>query len=667
MKNIKSKIIFNFRFKVIFLLRNGDDILADKVKITKKFIISQTILYIFIISFVITFKVVFGDKNILVGVTSITAILMLTQINLTVSPIKSFVKLIVINLGIGIFTYLANLNLWLAIPINFIGVFIIAYTFYYNLKSSVYLPFVLQYMFLLSSPININELKIRLLSLSVAPIGIMIMQFLSNKNKTTKVGNKLIGSICNSILEKINNNENKISINKTIMSNSNQFRKIIYDNRKDNFYVTEEGRIKLNIVIILEKLSTILDEDINNKQVKNDLIICLSELKNSFGKEDNLNSITSLLSNILNNYKKDNIYDLNILSILNTINMLDKSLNELKDLGKENYNVIKSSNDMPEEYKMINVHKKEFYTKSIKFSFAIRMALGVTISVFIADYFKLSEGRWIYFTTSVIIIPIYELSKKKMRDRIFATFVGGIIVVLIFTIFKSMVIRMLVIMGAGYLRSYTSTYRYGTIYTTICAIGAAAMSGGAIVLTIDRILFVIIGVIIASIINKFVLPVRLKNANEELLRMYKGVFHKMLNKVYEEAINKSDNTHEIDTLLLITTMIEERLAVNNIDYITEENNDCFEKLRILIIDIYQLHRLVRINNGKNINYLIEDLKELDNIDNIDIESAMKSVENHIKLVNKIDEKIIFAAIEGVLLEIKNLKYNDKITYKEAIQ
>lgn len=639
--------------------------MANKVKITKKFIISQTILYVFIIAFVITFKIIFGDKNILVGVTSITAILMLTQINLTVSPVKNFIKLIVINLGIGVFTYLANLNLWLAIPINFIGVFIIAYIFYYNLKSSVYLPFVLQYMFLLSSPININELKIRLLSLLVAPIGIMIMQFLSNKNKTTKVGNKLIGNICDSIIKKINN-EDKISINKIIIKNANQFRKIIYDNRKDDFYVTEEGRIKLNIVVILEKLSNILDENVNNKQVINDLIISLEELKNGLKKEDDLSNVTSLLSNILNNYKKNNIYDFTILRVLNTVNMLNISLNELKDLGKENYNIIKSSNDMPEEYKMINVHKKEFYTKSIKFSFAIRMALGVTISVFIADYFKIAEGRWIYFTTSVIIIPIYELSKKKLRDRIFATFVGGIIIVLIFTIFKSMVIRMLIIMGAGYLKSYTSTYRYGTIYTTVCAIGAAAMTGGAIVLTVDRILFVIIGAIIASIINKFVLPVKLQDANEELLNTYKDVFYKMLNKVYEEAINKSDNTHEIDTLLLTTTMIEERLAVNNINYITEESNDYFEKLRILIIDIYQLHRLVRMNDGKNINYVIEDLKALDNIDNIDVDNAIKSVENHIKLVNKIDEKIVFASIGGILSEIKDLKQEKNIIYKEAI-
>ena len=642
--------------------------MAGKTKITKQFIISQTILYVFIMAFVITFKIIFGDKNILVGVMGITAILMLTQINLTVSPGKNLVKLLIINLGIGIFTYLANLNIWAAIPINFIGIFVIAYTFYYNLKTPVYLPFTLQYMFLLATPITAAELPMRLLSLLVAPIGIMLIQFVVNKNKTTKVGNKLIGGICDNLIKKINNDENKVEINEAIKKNANDFRKIIYDNRKDNFYVTEEGRIKLNIVIILEKLSNLLDEKTTNKQILNDLIICLQELKRSLGKEEDLRNITDITGNIINNYKKDNSYDLVSLRILNTINMFNISLKELKSLGKENYNTIKSSKDVPEKYKMTNIHKREFYTSSVKFSYAIRVSLGITIAAFIADYFKLPEGRWIYFTAFAIIIPIYELSKKKLRDRMFATLVGGAIIVLSFTIFKNALIRMLIIMVAGYLRSYTSTYRYGTICTTICAIGAAAMTGGAVVLTIDRIVFVIFGTIIAIIINRFILPVRMKDANNELLGTYNEVVHGMLNKVYEEAINTGDNTHEMDTLLLVTTMIEERLAVNNGDSITEEYSSYFDKLRILIIDIYQLYTLVRINKAENskVEYLIEDLKGLSNIDNIDINNKIKGVEEHIKTANGIDNKIIFASLRGVLTEIKELRGINKLLDKSAI-
>lgn len=642
--------------------------MAGKIKITKQFIISQTILYVFIMAFVITFRMIFGDKNILIGVMGITAILMLTQINLTVSPGRNFFKLLIINLGIGIFTYIANLNIWLAIPINFIGVFILTYTFYYNLKTAVYLPFILQYMFLLATPITKAELPMRMLSLLVAPVGIILIQFAINKNKTTKSGNKLIGSICDNIIKKINNTGSNEEINDAIKSDANSFRKIVYDSRKDDFYVTEEGRLKLNIVIILEKLSILLESNIKNKKITNDLQICLQELKRSLGKEDELKDIDNVISKILNNYNREDINDLVELRILNTINRLKLALEELKLLGKENYNKIKSSNDIPEEYKMANIHKREFYTKSVKFSYAIRLSLGITISAFIADYFKFVEGRWIYFTAFAIIIPIYELAQKKLRDRIFATLVGGAIVVISFTIFKNATIRMLILMVAGYLRSYTSTYRYGTIYTTISAIGAAAMTSGAIMITMDRITFVIFGIIIAVIINRLVLPVKMKDANEELLGTYKQVIYEMLNNVYKESLDKNNSTHEMDTLLLVTTMIEERLAVNNADYIKEDYTDYFNKMRILIIDIYQLYTLIRIKKNENndISYLNDYLKVLPNINNVNINEVIKKIEENIKASNEIDNKIIFANIRGVLTEVNEIKNLSKILSNKAV-
>ena len=58
----------------------------------------------------------------------------------------------------------------------------------------------------------------RMLSLLVAPVGIILIQFAINKNKTTKSGNKLIGSICDNIIKKINNTGSNEEINYAIMS-----------------------------------------------------------------------------------------------------------------------------------------------------------------------------------------------------------------------------------------------------------------------------------------------------------------------------------------------------------------------------------------------------------------------------------------------------------------
>lgn len=625
--------------------------MIQKRSIDKKFIISQTILYITIITFIILFKMIFGEKNTLIGVTSITAIFMFMSVNLTISPGKNTIKLIIINLLTGIGAYLANLNMWGAIPINFIVIFIISYTFYYNLKNPLYLPFSLQYLFLLATPVAKGELTIRLLSLLVAPIAIMLIQLLINKNKITKSGNKIIINICDLIIKKINDNENNEELNINIRKDVNNFRSIVYDNRKDDFYVTEEGRIKLDIVVMLEKLSILLDKESKNKELHNDIIDTLEVIKIAFDNEEKIVEAKNITSNLIREYIKKNKNDFVVFESINCIKILNDSLDELIVLGKENYNKIKSTKKIPEKYKKINVYKKEFYQKSVKFSYAIRVSLGIVIAGFISSYFNLSEGRWIYFTVLSVIIPIYELSAQKTRDRLFATVVGGIIVVILFSIFKDSLSRTLILMFSGYLKSYTTSYRYGTIYTTVSAIGAAALLGGTEVLTINRILFVGLGAVIAIVINKFVLPVKMKDANRELEVMYADAIHEMIGTVYEDTLNESYDSNKIDNLLIVTSMIEERFASNNNALVSQKEAEYLEEERLLVINIHELYTLISNSMIQKIDIknILQDLKSMVDYEKENMSEVINRVEDHILSTKDINDKVILANIREILI------------------
>ena len=133
----------------------------------KKLVISKTIIFIFVVGFVIAFKSIFGDANTLIGVTTATAMLMLLQKDLTLSPIKNTALLIILNVVIGLAATIASMNMWIAIPVNFIMMFVLSYSLCYNLKSPVYLPFSLQYLFLLVNPVSDDRLPMRFLSLVV--------------------------------------------------------------------------------------------------------------------------------------------------------------------------------------------------------------------------------------------------------------------------------------------------------------------------------------------------------------------------------------------------------------------------------------------------------------------------------------------------------------------
>lgn len=519
----------------------------------KKTILSKTMLFIFIVAFVVFFKTIFGDENTLVGVTTITATLMLLQRDLTLSPLKNTFRLIILNLFIGIASVLADSNMWIGIPVNFITLFTISYLLCYSLKNSMYLPFSLQYLFLLANPIPQSLIPIRLASLVFGALVIMFAQIIANKNKMKKSGDRILINICDSILNKIEllkTNEDISSLRDDINLQLNSFRSIIYDKRESDFYLTEEARIKLNLSVSLESINMLLDKINDLSEVAfiiNNLELFLEEVK-AVLQDNNYEKLSKKMKYLLAECENEGIDDLYSLQMLDSIILLCDSIGELRKLDKSSFNKIHRIGKKPENFKH-NIFKIAFSkTKSIRFCYAIRVATGITLGAFIMDFFKFTEGRWIIFTLLSLINPIYEVSKSKTKDRIIATLIGSVIILVLFGIFKDSTSRLVIIMLTGYISNYTVQYKYSMICTTVSAIGSAALVGNVQELTIDRILFVLIGMALAILINKFVLPYRLDDSiNEQRLlvtnvyELYTWIAKEKINPKYANQILSSVN------------------------------------------------------------------------------------------------------------------------------
>ncbi|MBN1069238.1 FUSC family protein [Clostridium botulinum] len=626
----------------------------------KKKIISQTMLFACILVFIIGFKSAFGDENILIGVTTVTAMLMFLSKDLTLNPVKNTVELIIFNVSMGIITYLASTNMFLAIPLNFLSMFFIAYTLCYNLKSPSYIPFTLQYVFILAFPISADQLPKRLLSLAFGALSIMAIQLIANRNRVYKIGNKLLAKSCTSMLQKIRaikNGESFEKIDNEIISSINEFRKIIYDKRSEHFYITEESRIKLNISLALEKLNVLLN-DINKikhdsnledlSEIEKDIIISIDNAKICFEDESNLENLDKLFNELLEKYKIKDTTNLIILKMLNSLHLLKTSLYELKALDKKKYNLISKEDKIPEQFKIMNVYKKHFTLDSLRFSYAFRLGLGIAIGAFISDYFHLAEGRWIIFTIHSLIQPHYEVSKEKFKYRILSTFVGTAIIATLFYIFKDLTTRTMIIMLAGYLNGYVKQYKYSTIFVTISAIGSAALMGGTAVLSANRILFVIIGSAIALILSKFVLQYRANDAKKDLIEMNNEVTADLLKSMEELMDGIRPNYNIIRNNILVSTMIEEKLKSNNVD----ENNGkliyYIDNQRLLVTNIYDLYTwLVKDNMNKDV---IDIVKNKD----ININKKITSLTEKLDSIKELNSKVILADYIEILNGVNKL-------------
>ncbi|MDW0110633.1 hypothetical protein [Sporosarcina aquimarina] len=216
---------------------------ALKAALTKKNIIGNTLLFVGIIGYILLFGALFGQNNILIGVSTITAMLMLLERDLTIHPIANTVKFAGLNLLTGIAAFATGFSVWGAIPIHFVMMFIISYTLIFNLKNPLYLPFSLQYLFLLAIPVTAEDLPLRLTGLVVGAVSIMALQMIVNKKRISKNADPIIKSICSSLLEKMDkkvSGESGAEMDTAIRKSVGSLRSMIYDQREEDYYLTEE-------------------------------------------------------------------------------------------------------------------------------------------------------------------------------------------------------------------------------------------------------------------------------------------------------------------------------------------------------------------------------------------------------------------------------------------
>lgn len=560
----------------------------------KKTVISNTVLFMGIIGFIILFNIIFGAENTLIGVSTVTAMLMLLERDLTIHPVSNTFKLIGLNVVIGVGAFIADVNMWAGIPITFFIMFFISYSLSYNLRNPLYFPYALQYLFVLAFPVTIDLLPVRLVSLIFGAIAIMVLQLLVNKKKLTKSGNKSIEEICTSLQVKIEgilkgdlSKYPEGQISKEISS----LRKMIMDRRADDFYLTEEGKVRLNISAALERINTLLkslSQKDGNEEILYDLSHCLVLVKESLDDKSKAEDLGRIFNEIVEKYHQQKNMSPIILKALSNIDYLIGSVVDLNSLKKETYNFVKKMEQIPEKFRKLTFGNRRNQTNSIKFSFAIRIAIGMSLSGFIVDVFEIHEGRWIMFTLLSLVIPIYERSHKRVRDRIFATIVGSILVLILFSIFQNATVRTLILMTAGYLMTYIKAYRYSTIIVTFSAIGSATiLSGATELLTINRVLFVLAGTLIALLLNKFVYPYHMDDANKDLERMYQTTVEAMLVEIRELLQNKG-NSHNIRNLFMTTTMIEDRVELNLQSQDHLESVDWIGQKRSWAITLYEM-------------------------------------------------------------------------------
>lgn len=619
-------------------------------------ILSKTLIFIFVVLLVSLFKTIFKPENSLIGVTTIVLMLVLLQMDLTLNPIKNLLNLIVLNLAFGLSAFLVSQNVILGLILNFSIMLFIGYYFSYELKKPVNMMVGLHYMLMIVSPISISQLPLRLLSLVAGAFMIMGVQLLANKNKLTKSRNAMFNTIVDDLLIKIDllkSQNDTGNIDKSLSLNINRLKSLIFESGKSDSHFTECGVNTMNVLSCLEKINSILDT-IKNKsyysQILDDIFSVINDIKN--GKFD-IN-----ISDLDDTYNKINLYSLDITDMEAVYDLIDvvKTLNvELKMYKNtiNNQKNIQNELSIPQEFKELHVQKNLMKLKSPRFAYGLRLGLVVSLTFFIVKFFNIEYGEWAVYTVFALSQPHSEYTIRKSKKRIIGTIMGSIMMAILFNLVTDPSLRTVMLVLAGYLMSYVSDYRNLVAFITVSAVASAALYvPNPNFIIMNRILFVVIGIAIALIANKFVFNRKLLDEENNLNNIQRDSSRKMLGEV---LLNEgSKNKSVIGILYLIPSLIDLRISYLNQNGLNMDKS-FINKNKVLMNDLYQIYLLEK--DDQVFDKIVSNVEDiLINSNNLDIMESR--IQEAAKCTSNIKEKLLFIKISRILNVINDMNYSE---------
>ena len=232
----------------------------------KQKFISKTIMFILNLVFVMFFQNIFGVTNKMVGIVVLIIGLAITEKDLTQNLGVLTIELLIINLLMGILSYLTLLNPILGLVINFFFIFYVTYGTVAGNKKPYHFSFILGYLFLtLNSPPTLSELPGRLVALTGGTFMIVGLQWVFNRNTYTNILNTQLDRVLTCLhqrMERIIAGDNRSYPEEamSLQDGVSQFMKVTYDRRSFKGPLTPESMYRITEIIAFEKMYYLLDD-----------------------------------------------------------------------------------------------------------------------------------------------------------------------------------------------------------------------------------------------------------------------------------------------------------------------------------------------------------------------------------------------------------------------
>ncbi|WP_195466632.1 FUSC family protein [Clostridium perfringens] len=578
------------------------------------------------------YKTIFGVENTIIGLIIAMASYAFLRLDLTSYPIYKSMIFLILNLFLAISAYISAINPFVGLIINFLILFTVSFIYTTEFKNVISYIFLLLYVYMWEYPISLDELPRRLVAMGVGVFIIIGIHILFNRRNFKKNSNNIIIRSIRNIQKEICHIINESYREKENIYIDSELRKllILIEGRNNNKFIeNNKDDIYFNIVLILERINSIINKvgKINNKSkdvidylnsLNHDLenitlflerkVDCINEEKDGLNKSSTINNWTDKEYTFLGECTE-------------LIRLLEKNINNLYEYRrKKPRKRIKVKFNLKE----LLIGNSSLKVKDLRVAYSLKLAIAVSLIMFIVDLFKIHQGRWIVTSVYVVIQPYEEETLTKAIKRFKGTIIGVIIYISIFTFFPHIIPLELLLLILMFLYFVQKDYEKKVVCTALMALSFGLSRSTVGYLAFYRFLFVIIGIAIALGVNKIIFPQSTKNSIYDLKERYLELTSKLLCELksilYEEKYNENTVKLLLDCNLIESKLMENKLIAENLELkdLVDKQSIILSKIRCLILFINYSNWGItskHINVDKNLlnvifNKIEEELREI---------------------------------------------------------
>ncbi len=575
------------------------------------------------------YKTIFGVENTVIGLIIAMASYAFLRLDLTSYPIYKSMIFLILNLFLAISAYISAINPFVGLIINFLILFTVSFIYTTEFKNVISYIFLLLYVYMWEYPISLDELPRRLVAMGVGVFIIIGIHILFNRRNFRRNSNNIIIKSIRNIQKEIFHIINESYEEKENIYIDSELRKLlvlIKVRNNNKFIENNKDDIYFNIVLILERINSIINKvgKINNKSkdvidyLNHDLenitlflerkVDCINEEKDDLNKSSMINNFTDKEYAFLGECTE-------------LIRLLEKNINNLYE-----YNRKKSRKRIKVKFnlKELLIGNSSLKMKHLRVAYSLKLAIAVSLIMFIVDLFKIPQGRWIVTSVYVVIQPYKEETLTKAIKRFKGTIIGVIIYISVFTFFPHIIPLELLLLILMFLYFVQKDYEKKVVCTALMTLSFGLSRSTVGYLAFYRFLFVIIGIAIALGVNKLIFPQSVKNSIYDLKERYLELTNKLLCELksilYEEEYNENTVKLLLDCNLIESKLIENKLIAENLELkdLVYKQSIILSKIRCLILFINYSNWGItskHINVDKNLlnvifNKIEEELREI---------------------------------------------------------